>query len=80
MKTVGMFKTKTHLTDLIKQVESGEEICITNRGREVAFIIPVGKYYSDNARNIFKELSELKKRVPLGDVETILEMKNYGRK
>ncbi len=80
MKIVGMFKTKTHLTDLIKQVESGEEICITNRGREVAFIIPVSKYYNDNSRNIFKELSELKKRTPLGDVEDILEMKNYGRK
>ena len=75
-----MFKTKTHLTDLIKQVEAGEELCITNRGKEVAFIIPVAKYYQDKSRNIFKELSELKKRAPLGDVEAIIEMKNYGRK
>lgn len=41
-----MFKTKTHLPELIKEVEAGEELCITNRGKKVAFIIPVGKYYA----------------------------------
>ena len=34
MRTVGMFKTKTHLPELIKEVESGEElnptICLKN--------------------------------------------------
>ncbi|WPY01293.1 Type II toxin-antitoxin system Phd/YefM family antitoxin N-terminal domain protein [Candidatus Trichorickettsia mobilis] len=30
MKIVGMFKTKTHLPELIKEVEAGEELCITN--------------------------------------------------
>lgn len=33
MRIVGMFKTKTHLPELIKEVESGEELCITNRGK-----------------------------------------------
>ena len=47
MRTVGMYKTKTHLTELIEEVEKGEELCITNRGREVAFVIPVDKYYNN---------------------------------
>lgn len=80
MKTIGMFKTKTHLPELIKDVEAGEELCITNRGRKVAVIIPMNKYYKNKFANIFQEFADLKKRVPLGDVNDILEMKNLGRK
>ncbi|ABE05326.1 prevent-host-death family protein [Rickettsia bellii] len=80
MKTIGMFKTKTHLPELIKDVEAGEELCITNRGRKVAVIIPIDKYYKKKYANIFQEFAELKKRAPLGSVDEILEMKNLGRK
>ncbi|MCX4084609.1 type II toxin-antitoxin system prevent-host-death family antitoxin [Rickettsia hoogstraalii] len=80
MKTIGMFKTKTHLPELIKEVEAGEELCITNRGRKVAVIIPIDKYYKKKYANIFQEFAELKKRAPLGTVDDILEMKNLGRK
>lgn len=80
MKTIGMFKTKTHLPELIKDVEAGEELCITNRGRKVAVIIPIDKYYKQKYTNIFQEFTELKKRAPLGNVDEILEMKNLGRK
>lgn len=75
-----MFKTKTHLPELIKDVEKGEELCITSRGREVAFIIPVGKYYSSKFEQITQKFIELKKNAPLGDIESILEMKTVGRK
>ena len=60
MRIVGMFKTKTHLPELIKEVESGEELCITNRGKKVAFIIPVKKYYAQKSNDLFKKLSVLK--------------------
>lgn len=80
MRTVGMFKTKTHLPELIKAVESGEELCITNRGREVAFIIPVDKYYNNKFKKITQQFIELKKRSPLGDTESIIKMKLEGRK
>jgi len=80
MRTIGMFKTKTHLPELIKDVEKGEELCITNRGREVAFIISVDKYYRSKFEQITQKFIELKKRAPLGDLETILEMKMDGRK
>lgn len=75
-----MFKTKTHLPELIKDVEKGEELCITNRGRKVAFIISVDKYYRSKFEQITQKFIELKKRAPLGDLETILEMKLDGRK
>ncbi|WP_039457511.1 type II toxin-antitoxin system Phd/YefM family antitoxin [Candidatus Jidaibacter acanthamoebae] len=80
MRIVGMFKTKTHLPELIKEVEAGEELCITNRGKEVAFIIPVAKYYSQKTDDIFKKFTALKKRSPLGSKDDIIKMKDLGRK
>ena len=80
MRTVGMYKTKTHLTELIEEVEKGEELCITNRGREVAFIIPVDKYYNNKYKQITEQFIELKKRSPLGASDAILKMKSQGRK
>ena len=80
MRTVGMFKTKTHLPELIKDVENGEELCITNRGKEVAFIIPVEKYYRIKTKEIMQKFIELKRKAPLGNTLSILEMKNTGRK
>ena len=80
MRSVGMFKTKTHLPELIKAVEEGEELCITNRGREVAFIIPVEKYYSSKFKQITEQFIALKKCSPLGDPEAIIRMKSEGRR
>lgn len=80
MRIVGMFKTKTHLPELIKEVESGEELCITNRGREVAFIIPVEKYYNSKFKQVTEQFIELKKRSPLGTSEAIIKMKSEGRR
>lgn len=75
-----MFKTKTHLPELIKEVQAGEELCITNRGKKVAFIIPVARYSSPKFDDLFKRLKDLRKRAPLGDAEYIRELKNFGRK
>lgn len=80
MKIVGMFKTKTHLPELIKEVEAGEELCITNRGKEVAFIIPPNKYYAQKFEDLFVKFAQLKKRAPLGTIEEIIEIKSSGRK
>ena len=41
--TIGAFEAKTHFSQLIKRVSSGEEIFITKRGQAVAKIIPIDK-------------------------------------
>lgn len=80
MRTVGMFKTKTHLPELIKDVQNGEELCITNRGKKVAFIIPVDKYYENKNNVTMEKLLKFKKNYPLGSNDEIIEMKNMGKK
>ena len=40
MKSVGSYEAKTHLPRLLSQVEKGETITITKRGRPVAVLSP----------------------------------------
>lgn len=40
MKTVGAFEAKTHLSQLLDQVEQGETITITRHGQPVAQLVP----------------------------------------
>jgi prevent-host-death family protein len=42
-KTVGAYEAKTHLSELLEQVEAGEEIVITKHGVPVAKLVPVKK-------------------------------------
>ena len=41
--TVGAYEAKTHLSELLKKVEAGEEITITKHGAPVARLVPVKK-------------------------------------
>lgn len=41
MREVGAFEAKTHLSDLLAAVESGETITITRRGKAVAQLVPM---------------------------------------
>ena len=40
MKEIGIYEAKTHLAELIDDVELGEHVVITRRGRPVARLIP----------------------------------------
>jgi len=39
--TVGAFEAKTHLSELLTRVESGEQVTITKHGRPVARLVPI---------------------------------------
>jgi prevent-host-death family protein len=39
MDTIGAFEAKTHFSELLRQVESGESITITRHGRPVARLV-----------------------------------------
>ncbi len=40
MKSVGTYEAKTHLPRLLSQVEKGESITITKRGKPIAKLVP----------------------------------------
>ena len=53
METVGIKDLKAKLSSYIDKVSKGEEIVITEHGREVAIIIPISK-----ERRVIKSLIE----------------------
>lgn len=77
MKIMGIFEAKTHLSEIVR---SGLEVCLTNRGKEVAVIVPFEKYQLDKVGQAFTNLKILKQRIPVGDFQDIIDMRNEGRK
>jgi prevent-host-death family protein len=47
MREVGVFETKTHLSELLAAVEAGEAVIITHRGKAIARLVPVHGKGSD---------------------------------
>jgi prevent-host-death family protein len=63
MKTVAVFEAKSRLSELLAEVESGEQITITRHGTPVAKLVPViGKREAtDRRQHIVAALADLKR-------------------
>lgn len=74
----GVYEAKTKLPDLIKQVQRGERVTITNRGEPVVDLVPS----ANRATQQTKEAIEAIKAMRLGtiDQEKFLEMRARGRR
>ena len=59
MSTVTLAEAKTHLSHLLDQVEAGQEVVITRRGKAIARITPVEK-----PKLPVKSLAEFRSRMP----------------
>ena len=53
MKTVGLRQLKTHLSEYVNKCRDGEHIIITDRGREIAELVPLSR-----ARRAMNKLRE----------------------
>ncbi len=51
MNSIGAFEAKTKLSELLDRVESGEEIIITRRGRNVAKLVPLADHVDKMAKS-----------------------------
>ena len=49
MTSVGTFEAKTHLSDLLKQVEQGARITITRHGVPIAQLVPIADAHAVGA-------------------------------
>lgn len=76
--TVSAFDAKTHLSQLLQEVEKGRVITITRRGKVVARLIPAAEEDAASVDEILTELSAIRKRVKGG--YDIKELIDEGRK
>jgi prevent-host-death family protein len=79
MTEVGAFEAKTHLSRLLDQVERGETIVITRRGKPVARLSPVQDPSRDERRDAIAQLKELRSGQTLGGL-SLRELIDEGRR
>lgn len=78
MREYGIYEAKTKLPDLIKQVQQGERIIITNRGEPVADLVPSASRASQQS---LEAISAIKKmRTNAIDQQQFQEMRLRGRR
>ncbi len=67
MKEVGTFEAKNKLTSLLAQVEGGEEILITRRGRPIAKLVPAHAGFDQaKAKEAAMRIRDRAKKLKLG--------------
>lgn len=80
MRTVGAFEAKTHLSQLLDEVEKGATITITRHGRPVARLSPAEPVVARDVDEVIRSWEEYRKRegITLGGL-SIREMIEEGR-
>lgn len=78
MREIGAFEAKTHLSELLADVEAGETVTITRRGRPVAQLVPITTAAPDRLAAIAR-LQRLGKGLRLR-VDDILSARDEGRR
>ena len=81
MKSVGTYEAKTHLPSLLAQVEKGESITITKRGKPVAKLVPADQPVTRDVSQVIADFRAYSKRQgrTLGGM-TIRDMIEEGRR
>lgn len=80
MREVQASAAKTHLPQLLDEVERGETIVITRHGRRIARIVPEADRRREEIEVAMREIARLRKRVPTFTVEEILAARHEGHK
>ena len=81
MKSVGTYEAKTHLPRLLLQVEKGESITITKRGKPIAKLVPADAAEQKDVKQAIEEMLNYRDQhgPVLGDDLTIGKMIEEGR-
>lgn len=80
MLQVGMHEAKTKLSELVKLLHQGEQICLTNHGEIVAELVIPYKERKTKAAVTMRKLQKLMKEHPLGTYKEIMSWRREGLK
>jgi prevent-host-death family protein len=79
METIGAYEVKTHLSGLLRRVESGESFTITKNGVPVARLMPIEEKSKPDLQRIAEETRAFRKAHPLNGIST-KDLVNEGRR
>jgi prevent-host-death family protein len=78
--SIGAYEAKTHFSELLERVESGEVFTITKHGTAIARLVPVKRKYTPAERRaIIERWINRADRPSLGGL-TIRDLINEGRR
>lgn len=78
MREYGVYEAKTRLPELIKQVQQGERITITNRGEPVADLVPSASRAAQQTTEAIAAIKAM--RSADIDQKQFLQMRRRGRR
>ncbi len=73
MMQIGMHEAKTRLSELVKFVEQGKQVCLTNHGKIVAEIVAPRETRRKNSAKTLRKLKKLIAAEPLGSFDEIMD-------
>ncbi len=80
MREIGAFEAKNTLGSLLDEVERGEEILLTRRGKPVAKLVSAETQVSrDRALAALQEVKALRQGLTLGSDISLRDLINEGR-
>lgn len=80
MREVQASDAKSHLAQLLDEVERGETIVITRHGRAIARLVPEAERRQAQIRAAIDDIKALRRSGPKMSVEEIRALINEGRK
>jgi prevent-host-death family protein len=80
MQKIQASEAKTHFLRILDDVERGESVIVTRRGKTVARIIPESEINQDRIDRAIKSILEIRKRTKPVSVEEILTARDEGRR
>jgi prevent-host-death family protein len=80
MREIQASEAKTHLPQLLDEVERGETLIITRHGRAIARIVPESTRRQTEIDHAIAEIQRLRHRTGRVTVEEILSARDEGRK
>jgi prevent-host-death family protein len=80
MREIQASEAKTHLPQLLDDVERGETLIITRHGRRIARIIPEVDRRQEEIDNAIDGIRQIRLRTGSVSVEELLSARDEGRK
>jgi prevent-host-death family protein len=80
MREIQASEAKTHLPQLLDDVEAGETIVITRHGKPIARLVPDQEHRNAKARAAMDEIRALRKRVGKAPLQELLDARHEGHK
>jgi len=75
-----MFEAKTHLPEIIRNVQKGEKYILTNRKQEVAVIMSIEDYNKSIGSFSYQKLKSILGSKPFESMEEFMSIRDEDRK